>query len=434
MSSKAALALHGVSKRYNLGVSQGIGGWGQMWMQRTTMADIALRKLRHPLQREERAEFWALRDVTFSLDDGDVLGLVGRNGAGKSTMLKVISRITDLTEGRIDLYGRVGSLLEVGTGFHPELTGRENIFLNGSILGMRRREIEHEFEAIVDFAGVEHFLDTPVKRFSSGMMVRLAFSIAAHLRTEILLVDEVLAVGDKAFRDKCLGKLSSVAESGRTVIYVSHLMETVTQLCTKAVLLEKGKLTMEGSPDEVVNSYLLRLAEASDLLDTVDTRPGFGAFRLIDAKATEDIFAPSEEKVVEFVVARRDRTFADHFYANCRIVDARENVVAWCDTRLVDTEITAGDEFAGRFRIRSPWMRPGRYRVDLGLESRSGVMMDEAVGACFLEVSPRLPYPGASRSREAQKAHVVADFTFEALGGSAAASAPRSGLAEPGHA
>jgi len=201
-------------------------------------------------------EIWALRDVSFEVKHGEVLGIIGKNGAGKSTLLKILSRITDPTSGRAMLRGRVGSLLEVGTGFHPELTGRENVFLNGSILGMKRSEIRSRFDEIVDFSGVETFIDTPVKRYSSGMMVRLAFSVAAHLDPEILLVDEVLAVGDVAFQSKCLGKMKDVVGEGRSVLFVSHNLGAVRNLCTRAILIENGGLALDDSAEATVVRYL----------------------------------------------------------------------------------------------------------------------------------------------------------------------------------
>jgi ABC-type polysaccharide/polyol phosphate transport system ATPase subunit len=201
-------------------------------------------------------EFWALRDVSFEVKEGEVLGIIGRNGAGKSTLLKVLSRITDPTEGRVIIKGRVASLLEIGTGFHPELTGRENIYLNGAILGMARAEIRKKFDEIVEFAGVERFLDTPVKRYSSGMYVRLAFSVAAHLEPEILVVDEVLAVGDAEFQRKCLGKMRDVACHGRTVLFVSHNLEAIERLCGACVLLEKGRVVRMGPVSSAVQAYL----------------------------------------------------------------------------------------------------------------------------------------------------------------------------------
>ncbi len=199
---------------------------------------------------------WALREVSFELHRGETLGLVGRNGAGKSTLLKLLSRITLPTEGRIELRGRIATLLEVGTGFHPELTGRENVYINGAILGMKRREIERRFDEIVEFSGIERFLDTPVKRYSSGMYVRLGFAVAAHLDPDVLLVDEVLAVGDAEFQRKCLGKMRDTANSGRAVVFVSHNLSAVQRLCSRALLVEGGRLTMDDKPDAVVDHYL----------------------------------------------------------------------------------------------------------------------------------------------------------------------------------
>jgi lipopolysaccharide transport system ATP-binding protein len=206
-------------------------------------------------------EFWALKDVSFEVKQGDRLGIIGRNGAGKSTLLKILSRITDPTTGRITIKGRVASLLEVGTGFHPELTGRENIYLNGAILGMNRAEIKRKFDEIVAFAEVEKFLDTPVKRYSSGMYVRLAFAVAAHLEPEILVVDEVLAVGDAQFQKKCLGKMGDVAKEGRTVLFVSHNMGAITNLCESSIFLDSGQIIFTGSASEVVSKYLDHVTE-----------------------------------------------------------------------------------------------------------------------------------------------------------------------------
>jgi lipopolysaccharide transport system ATP-binding protein len=199
--------------------------------------------------------FWALKNVSFEVKKGEVVGIVGRNGAGKSTLFKILNRITEPTSGGADIYGRVGALLEVGTGFHPELTGRENVFMNGAILGMRRTEIRSKFDEIVSFAGVEKFLDTPVKRYSSGMYVRLAFAVAAHLEAQILLVDEVLAVGDTEFQKKCLGKMHDVSQAGKTVIFISHAMEAISRLCHRALWLHEGRLIADGPADEVIAKY-----------------------------------------------------------------------------------------------------------------------------------------------------------------------------------
>lgn len=224
-------------------------------------------KLRNILMhgRIDKEEFWAVRDISFEMKRGDVVGIIGRNGAGKSTLLKILSRITEPTSGRFEINGRVSSLLEVGTGFHSELTGRENIFLNGTILGMRRTEIKRKFDEIVAFSGVENFLDTPVKHYSSGMRVRLAFSVAAHLEPEILIIDEVLAVGDAEFQKKCLGKMDEVSrEKGRTIIFVSHDMAAIQNLCRHSLLLDKGTVKLEGPTNDVVNNYMLSQHVAFD--------------------------------------------------------------------------------------------------------------------------------------------------------------------------
>lgn len=251
MNSGTAIHIHQLGKQYRLGQS--------VDLTRTFREMLA--GLPHLINRRSGMTppadfFWALRDVNFSIEQGQVLGVVGRNGAGKSTLLKILSRITTPTTGQVTLHGRVGSLLEVGTGFHSELTGRENIYLNGVILGMRKAEINKKFDEIVAFSEVGPFLDTPVKRYSSGMNVRLAFAVAAHLEPEILLVDEVLAVGDAAFQKKCLGKMQNVANEGRTILFVSHNMCAVRQLCTSCLWIDRGKIKQYGEPSSVVEAYL----------------------------------------------------------------------------------------------------------------------------------------------------------------------------------
>ena len=249
---KPIIKAENVSKQYHIGPQK---------ISYDTLREMLADKMRAPFKRlgrngsSESERFWALKDINFEVYPGEILGIIGRNGAGKSTLLKILSRITDPTSGRVELYGRVGSLLEVGTGFHPELSGRENIFLNGTILGMSRREITRKFDEIVAFAEVERFLDTPVKRYSSGMYVRLAFAVAAHLEPEILLVDEVLAVGDVAFQKKCLGKMGEVASEGRTVLFVSHDMRAIRSLCSSAIHLQSGQMVMKGEVREAIGSY-----------------------------------------------------------------------------------------------------------------------------------------------------------------------------------
>jgi lipopolysaccharide transport system ATP-binding protein len=256
----AAITAEHLSKRYDIGaVQRGYGtlrdSFSQVAASSARAARMVLTQGRLPKNRR-KDEFWALRDVSFQVERGEVLGIIGRNGAGKSTLLKVLSRITEPTEGRAEIRGRVGSLLEVGTGFHPELTGRENVFLNGAILGMRKQEILSKFDEIVEFAEVAKFVDTPVKRYSSGMYLRLAFAIAAFLEPEILLMDEVLAVGDAVFQKKCLGKMGDVARSGRTVLFVSHNMTAIRDLCTRAIWIDGGHVAADGDVNAVSRDYL----------------------------------------------------------------------------------------------------------------------------------------------------------------------------------
>jgi lipopolysaccharide transport system ATP-binding protein len=240
---------------------------------------------------------WALRNVSFEVRQGEVIGIIGSNGAGKSTLLKVLSKITAPTEGCVEIFGRVGSLLEVGTGFHPELTGRENIYLNGAILGMKRAEIARRFDEIVAFAETEKFLDTPVKHYSSGMYMRLAFAVAAHLEPEILLVDEVLSVGDAAFQNKCIGKMGDVARSGRTVLFVSHSMASIATLCTSAILMREGAVALQGRPAACIDQYLAAINQSkgqTSLRDDKECRRGSGEVRIVAARLVDSYGVPSD--------------------------------------------------------------------------------------------------------------------------------------------
>lgn len=255
--SDTIIQVENLSKKYILGHQQ--EGSSSYKSLRETIADGVGSLFKAREARAAQEEFWALKDVSFEIKQGDRVGIIGRNGAGKSTLLKVLSRITEPTSGSIRIKGRVASLLEVGTGFHPELTGRENIYLNGAILGMGKAEIAHKFDEIVAFAEVEKFLDTPVKRYSSGMYVRLAFAVAAHLEPEILIVDEVLAVGDATFQKKCLGKMGKVAEEGRTIIFVSHNTQAVRRLCSRAIYLERGSTKEVGSVEDAIQRYSTQL-------------------------------------------------------------------------------------------------------------------------------------------------------------------------------
>ncbi|MCL4870646.1 MAG: ABC transporter ATP-binding protein [Anaerolineae bacterium] len=300
--SDIAIQVENLSKQYRIGTKE---------IQHDTLMSAAVAWVKSPLENfrqlrrlssfkngDEADVLWALRDVSFTVKHGEVLGIIGRNGAGKSTLLKILSRITPPSSGRIMLNGRVASLLEVGTGFHPELTGRENIYLNGTILGMTRTEVEHKFDEIMNFSGVERFIDTPVKRYSSGMKVRLAFAVAAHLEPEILLVDEVLAVGDAEFQKKCLGKMSEVAQTGRTVIFVSHNMAAVNQLCERGIVLVDGELRFEGSTEQAIEKYLRD--DSAIQSATIDTsqltgRSGTGDGRILEVRLSDESGNPSTQ-------------------------------------------------------------------------------------------------------------------------------------------
>ena len=276
-----AIQAHELSKSYRLGEMQ--AAYGTL---RESLSHAAKRLTRREHVSAANEEIWALRDVTFEVPQGQVLGVIGRNGAGKSTLLKVLTRITTPTSGHVEIRGRVGSLLEVGTGFHPELTGRENIYLNGTILGMKRKEIDRRFDAIVEFSGIERFIDTPVKRYSSGMYVRLAFSVAAHLEPEIMLVDEVLAVGDAEFQRRCLGRMEEFGSEGRTVLFVSHMLSSIAQLCDRALQINGGMIVQDGPPAEVIANYLHQTHSAGveRTWDSVDEAPGDDLVRIVGVR------------------------------------------------------------------------------------------------------------------------------------------------------
>ena len=296
--SDAAIEVRGLGKRYEIGVEQA------SYMLLTERITERLKSLGRGQRTEE---FWALRDVDFEVKGGETMGIVGHNGAGKSTLLKILSRITPPTEGEARIRGRVGALLEVGTGFHPELTGRENVFLNGAILDMRRQEIQRRFDEIVEFADVGPFIDTPVKRYSSGMQMRLAFSVAAHLEPEILIIDEVLSVGDLAFQEKCLGRMETAAGEGRTVVFISHNLASVRGLCDRAIMLSGGRIVARGSASDVVDTYVSdMLTESQTSLRDRENRIGDGRILLTDLRLEqggEMIDSPASGKDFDIVVS-----------------------------------------------------------------------------------------------------------------------------------
>ncbi len=378
--------------------------------QSTSAAEAVLQRVRKSKRSKTIESFEALRDVSFKVHWGEVVGIVGRNGAGKSTLLKIINRITAPTEGRIELGGRVGSLLEVGTGFHPELTGRENVYLNGTLLGMRRREIRERFDAIVDFAGVEKFLDTQVKRFSTGMYIRLAFAVAAHLESEILVVDEVLAVGDSDFQAKCLRKMREVARDGRTVLLVSHQLQTVSDLCNSALYLEQGHLVLQGSVEEVMESYKRSFVRTESTRKEPTHRPGTGEVRLTAASAVDDITKPGEDVVVEFVVGANPG-FGSRYHVSCFVNNEDGMVIAQCDSRVVDFWLDPSTDNQGRLCLRSPWLKPGAYTVDLFVYA-GGRATDIWEQACHFQVLPVTPYPYPTTPDGTDRGVVFPDFDY----------------------
>ncbi|MCU1459946.1 MAG: ABC-type polysaccharide/polyol phosphate transport system, ATPase component [Acidimicrobiales bacterium] len=354
-SSELAVAVSGLSKRYAIRHSVN---------DHITIAELAVDRLKHPLRRANREQFWALRDVDLEVRKGEVLGVIGRNGAGKSTLLKVLTRITEPSSGRVDLWGRVGSLLEVGTGFHPELTGRENIYLNGSILGMTRKEIAKQFDSIVDFAGVEKFLDTPVKRYSSGMYVRLAFAVAAHLETEILLVDEVLAVGDADFQNRCLAKMREVATDGRTVLLVSHNALTISTTCNKALLLDRGRVGGFGESKGVCELYAKRTNEATQTdLSRSRSISVSGEYRLVWANTITNVTREDEVKRFEFSIEKTSIT-KTKAWVSINVVDEFGRIAVVCDTRSHDYYLPDSDLFGFEVVLQGPLLAPGAYRLD----------------------------------------------------------------------
>jgi lipopolysaccharide transport system ATP-binding protein len=358
--TNSAISVSHLGKRYLLGENSSLLGRLGLW-----------RRLRGQPAPPAPSSFWALDDVNFEIGHGEAVGIIGHNGAGKSTLLKVLSRITEPSRGRAVIEGRVASLLEVGTGFHPELTGRENIFMNGSILGMRRAEIERSFDEIVAFADVEKFLDTPVKRYSSGMYVRLAFSVAAHLEPEILIVDEVLAVGDIQFQKKCLGKMGDVSRSGRTVLFVSHNMAAVRQLTSRCLLMKKGNVCFDGSPDKAIDLYSdatgAGFEQGSDLFDW--PRPSAELDRTVEFKSLSfddrmSVFEPDEDLVIDVLaVARKD---APEVRISGTIFHAEGNPVGSFFSSTA-VSMRAGEEKLIRLALRSLRLVPGGYSFGLAL-------------------------------------------------------------------
>lgn len=413
--SRPVLEVHGLGKRYRLG-------------------RVGFTSLRAELERwwrrgqeETGRDHWALRDVTFSVQAGEVVGIIGRNGAGKSTLLKLLSEITEPTTGEIRLRGQIASLLEVGTGFHPELSGRENIFLNGAILGMRRAEIGRKFDEIVAFAEVDRFLDTPVKRYSSGMYVRLAFAVAAHLEPDILIIDEVLAVGDHAFQQKCLGKMQDVArEEGRTVLFVSHNMAAVSRLCHRALRLEGGKMVADGPARAVVEGYLSNVADVRAEWERPASRPRsapvcFLRGRVLDPRDVPvGVIAQDSALTIELDCAEMDTRAP--WVLRISVYDRQGHELFSSHDTESPTIRTAcpGRNLRARCRFPAGILRPGQYQIGVSACELAGdqpvVLYEEFEPLLSFEVSPQ-GYTGQSGRG---LMHMAARWHFDDMGQSRA--------------
>ena len=378
-----AIRVTNLTKRFQLGTRLRGG------LNLTERLVSALRAFRAP---PAEGEFWALNGVSFEVNRGEVVGIIGRNGAGKSTLLKVLSRIVEPTDGRAELRGRVGSLLEVGTGFHPELTGRENVYLNGSILGMSRKEITRKFDEIVAFSEIEQFLDTPVKRYSSGMYVRLAFAVAAHLEPEILIVDEVLAVGDVAFQKRCLDAMRNVAAAGRTVLVVSHQLDVVNRLCKRAIWLDRGRVVAAGPASEVVGAYLsgagLVAAPGTQIDLSSAGRSGSGDARFTRMSVCGEAGGPVHSggpMRVEMRIHSAERMTVDAVAVTLYDLTGFKLVNADTVSLGQAVELNAG-ETAVRFDLHAVHLNPGRYRLGLWLARHPHGPLDYLETAAEVEV------------------------------------------------
>ena len=391
--SKIAVKVEGLSKRYRIGVRDRYPMFREALMRATL---TPLGKFRSWLSGKGNGNnsdwIWALRDIDFSVHEGEVVGIIGRNGAGKSTLLKILSGITTPTAGYADIYGRIGSLLEVGTGFHMELTGRENIFMNGALLGMHRREIKQKFDEIVAFSEVEEFLDTPVKRYSSGMYMRLAFAVAAHLEPEILVVDEVLAVGDAAFQKKCLGKMGSIAKEGRTVLFVSHNMGAIRSLCTRAYSLDAGKIVYHGFTHDVVDQYLksvkMPIQLEDETLDQRQDRIGDGSARIVSLKIEDENGGETINSIsrLKLTIGYRSEKPILHPQFSATIYDYSEiGLISLHSERTEDLPEILPPE--GRVTcITEPlYLTPGRCFISLAL-FRGGMKADHIDHAAYFDV------------------------------------------------
>lgn len=394
--SQAAITVCNLGKSYRLGQFNRSDNFRDLLSSTVKAPFNRIRNLREH-KADANDAFWALKDVSFTIAPGEVVGIIGRNGAGKSTLLKMLSRITEPSTGSIELRGRISSLLEVGTGFHPELSGRENIFLNGSILGMKRAEIKSKFDEIVAFAEVEKFLDTPVKRYSSGMYVRLAFAVAAHLEPEILIVDEVLAVGDLEFQKKCLGKMGEVASEGRTVLIVSHNMSIIQSLCNRSILLRQGTLVDDGKTDDVVKEYLNFLNKnAVDPFVNNPERGGSGEVRLTAARVLSEagvpVASPISGQPLKLEFTYENRKNISNINAVITLYNYLGIAVANLSTRVLGCQLKLKQDGTISCLIPKLPLPFGEYRVAIALLSNN-LTYDHIPNALVFEVKVSQFYP-----------------------------------------
>jgi len=403
-----AIAIQNLGKCFRISHNAPRGSYKTL---RETLADAAsmpLRRLRGQHRRQTVEDFWALKHIDLEIAQGDVVGIIGRNGAGKSTLLKILSRIAKPTTGRAEIFGRVGSLLEVGTGFHPELTGRENVYLNGSVLGMSRSEINRKFDEIVAFAEVEKFLDTPVKRYSSGMYVRLAFAVAAHLEPEILIIDEVLAVGDAKFQKKCLSKLDDVKRGGRTVLVVSHQMQVIQAICDRSILLEQGMVKKVGDTADVVATYLGSSREQVDLRRFRQT--GVGDAQFLELRVTTDSSArPSEVirgeilRVEVSVLVKRELRESNLSMVLHDSTGLNLFSHSWSDQHAEMPTLPPGMHLV-TLEVPTRHLRPGPYWLTLNVSKDEADVVAEVMG---IELPPVVLEPTANHVLESRRWGVV---------------------------
>lgn len=391
--TKPILDISQIAKQYTIGATK------QRYL---SMRDLLANYWQSFTQRSTPRKIWALEDINLKVYPGETLGIIGRNGAGKSTFLKVISKITPPTKGRIIARGRVASLLEVGTGFHPELTGRENIFLNGAILGLRRLEIKQKFDEIVAFSGVEQFIDTPLKHYSSGMQLRLAFAVAAHLEPEILLIDEVLAVGDAQFQKKCLGKMSEVSQSGRTILFVSHDMGAVLQLCERSILLDGGRIVADGKTEIVVQQYLQQLDDhAKTNIAQRKDRKGKGELQFVDinlcnaaGQVIEQVFSGQDIQIA-LTLKNHQATPINNVRIDLGLDNYKKERIAWLSTEMVMTQaiqVLGKEEKIVYFKLPQFPFAPGTYALTLYTEA-NGRILDWVDDAFYFTVEAGNFYP-----------------------------------------